>query len=167
MRALVVVAGVCLALSVAGCNKTDSGSSAPTTLSEAQLWDPCTLPDSAIQAAGFDPSSKDTNPFGGPRAGWKGCDWHKDDYYLDVHSTSHTMDDVRSNTSLKNLHTVEVSGRQAVSYTEDGSCGVDFPTSKGVAEVIVRQVGTENPSADDQCPAALKATDSLNSSIPK
>ncbi|WP_194289986.1 DUF3558 domain-containing protein [Nocardia macrotermitis] len=169
MRALAVAAGVCAVLAVAGCNKSDSGSSAasPTKLTEAQLWDPCTLSDSAVKATGVDPSTKNTNVFGVAQAGWKACAWNNDDYFLAVHSTVHTMDEVRSNDSFKNIHNVDVSGREAISYNDESdSCGVDFPTSKGVVEVIIRKSGTSNASID-YCAIALKSAGSLNSSIPK
>jgi hypothetical protein len=172
MRSLAVVAGLCVVLALAGCNKTQSGSQAasPTKLTKAQLWDPCTLSDSALQATGVNPSSKDTNAFGGgadSMSEWKGCAWRSDSYFLNVLSTVHTMDDVRANTGLKNLHDVNVAGRQAVSYTEsDDTCGVDFPTSKGVVEFLARQV-YGSPSAGDLCQIALNSANSLNSSVPK
>lgn len=173
MRALAVVAGVCAVLAVAGCSKsTQSGTptAAPqTTLTKDQLWDPCSLPDDAIVAAGLKADTKDTQPFVTERTGWKGCSWRNEGTYtLEVLSTAHSMNDVRSNTSLQNLHEVDVPGRQAVSYTEGswGDCGVDFSTSKGVVEVIVRpSLGV--PSAGDSCTIALRAAGSLNNSIPK
>ncbi|WP_194289760.1 DUF3558 domain-containing protein [Nocardia macrotermitis] len=168
MRALAIAAGLFVVLSVAGCNKTSgSETAAPTTLADAQLWDPCSLSDSAVKAAGVNPSSKDTNAFGAPQAGWKGCVWRNDTYVLSVYSTSHTIDEVRSNTNFKNIHDVDVSGRQALSYTEQGEdCGVDFPTSKGVVEIIARKLGTAATPVDE-CAVALSSANSLNSSIPK
>lgn len=78
------------------------------------------------------------------------------------------MAEVRANASLKNIHDVELTGRQAVSYTEQGNgCGVDFPTPKGVVEIIIVLAGVSNPSAESVCPVALKTANSLNSSIPK
>ncbi|WP_084531736.1 DUF3558 domain-containing protein [Nocardia miyunensis] len=170
MRALAVVAGVCAVLAVAGC-KSESGSATTSAakLTEAQLWDPCTLSDSALQATGVDPSTKDTNPFGGHQTGWKGCDWRNDTYYLNVFTTVHTMDEVRTNNLLKNVHDVDVAGRNAVSETQGSSndnCGVDFPTSKGVVQVVIRQQ-YGSPSAGDLCAIALRSANSLNSSIPK
>lgn len=172
MRALALMAGVCAVLAVAGCGgSTESGTSttgAKTTLTTDQLWDSCSLPDAAIAATGVKADTKDTNPFGGPRSGWKGCNWNNDTYFLSVFSNNHTIDEVRSNTSFHSVHDVNVPGRRAVSYTEgsNNSCGVDFQTSQGVVEMIVRP-SPGSPSTGDYCAIALNTADSLNSLIPK
>ncbi|WP_429422320.1 DUF3558 domain-containing protein [Nocardia sp. GAS34] len=171
MRALAVVAGACVVLAVAGCgNGGQSGTSttATRTLTPDQLWDPCSLPDAAVAATGVKADTKDANPFGSTTTGWKGCNWNNDTYYLSVFANNRTMDQVRSNTSFHNIHDVDVPGRKAVSYTEgsNNSCGLDFATSQGVVEVIVRpSPGT--PSTGDYCATALNTAHSLNSLIPK
>lgn len=171
MRALAVVAGVCAVLAVAGCGKsTQSGTptaTSKTTLTTDQLWDPCSLPNDAVAGTGVKADTKDTNPFGTARTGWKGCGWNNDTYFLTVYSTTHSMDEVRSNASFHNLHNVDVSGRQAVSYQErSDSCGVDFSTSKGVVELAVNQ-SPGSPSAGDYCAIVLRTANALNSQIPK
>lgn len=172
MRALAVVASMCVVLAVAGCGKsTQSGTptaSAQTKLTKDQLWDPCSLPDEAVAATGVTTDTKNTNPVGGPTSAFRGCGWKSDTYALAVFSTTHTMDEVRSNTSFQNLHNVDVPGRSAVSYTEGswGSCRVDFPTSKGVVEILVDKSLTSS-SGVDVCATALRSADLLNNSIPK
>ncbi|MBU3067106.1 DUF3558 domain-containing protein [Nocardia sp. NEAU-G5] len=171
MRALAVVAGACVVLAVAGCGKsTESGTpqASAQTLTPDQLWDPCSLPDSAVAATGVKADTKNTNPLGSKSTGWKACSWNNDTYFLDVDSTTHTIDEARSNDKFKNVHDVDVPGRKAFSYTEGswGSCGVDFQTSKGLVELIVRQ-SVGSPSAGDVCAIALSTTNSLNNLIPK
>jgi len=172
MRALAVMAGVCAVLAVGGCGKsTESGTptvAAQTTLTADQLWDPCSLPDDAVAATGVRADTKNTNPLGGSATDFRACAWNSDAYFLDIDSTTHTMDEIRSNTKFQNLHDVEVPGRAAFSYTEGswGSCGIDFPTSKGVVEIVIRQSGS-GPSAGDVCAIALSTASSLNNSIPK
>jgi hypothetical protein len=171
MRALAVVAGACVVLAVAGCSKSgESGTpqASAQTLTPDQLWDPCSLPDSAVAATGVKADTKNTNPLGSKSTGWKACSWNNDAYFLDVDSTTHTLDEVRSNKKFQNLHNVDVPGREAVSYTEGswGSCGVDFPTSKGLVELIVRPAGSSS-SAGDACAISLSAANSLNNLIPK
>ncbi len=170
MRALAVMAGVCAVLAVAGCGKsTESGTptASAQTLTPDQLWDPCSLPDSTVAATGVKADTKDTNPLGGKATGWKACGWFSDTYSLGVFSTTHTMDEVRSRSSFHNLHDVDVTGRNAVSYQErSDSCGVDFPTSKGVVEVLINQ-SDGSPTAGDYCAIALHTADSLNNLIPK
>ncbi|WP_368858356.1 DUF3558 domain-containing protein [Nocardia alni] len=171
MRTVAVVAGLCAVLAVAGCSKSQSGqpqAAATTTLSEAQLWDPCSLPDSAVAATGVDPSTKDTNPTEVAQPGWRSCRWRTTGYFMTVNSTSHTMDEVRNNSSLSNIKGVDVPGRQAVSYNDGSSddCGVDFPTSKGLVEVIVRKAyGTA--ATEDSCVIAVRSATTLNQSIPQ
>lgn len=171
MRALAVMAGVCAVLAVAGCGKsTQSGTptaAAQTTLTKDQLWDPCSLPDDAVAATGVKADSKNANPFGTARSGWKGCSWTNDAYSLAVFSTTRSMAEVRSNSSFQNLHDIDVPGRKAVSYQEaSNSCGVDFPTTKGVVEVLINQSATSSITSD-YCAIAVHTVDSLNSLIPK
>ncbi|WP_254207368.1 DUF3558 domain-containing protein [Nocardia alni] len=171
MRTVAVVAGLCAVLAVAGCSKSQSGqpqAAATTTLSEAQIWDPCSLPDSAVAATGVDPSTKDTSGVGnGP--GWKICGWNSDTYFMDVDATSHTLADVRANPHLTHQQDIEIDGRKAVTSREGDNtddCGVDFATSKGVVEVVIRQ-SAGAATAGDYCAIAVRSVKALNQWIPQ
>ncbi|WP_153415679.1 DUF3558 domain-containing protein [Nocardia macrotermitis] len=171
--ALAVGVGVCaLQLAVTGCGttQTDATSASPTKLSDAQLWDPCTVSDDAISAIGLRPGSKDTNPAVVQWSGWRGCGWRTDNYFLTILNSNHTMTEVRKNSYLTNFQDVSIPGRQAITDAEKSStsdnCIVTLPTSKGTVEIIIRQaVGA--PSAGNYCSIAISATKSLNSLIPQ
>lgn len=174
MRALAVTAGVCAVLAVAGCSKsTESGTptaAAQTTLSRDQLWDACTLPESAIAATGADPSTKDANPAEAQFPKWRGCSWRTSNYFLIVGAAASTMAEVRANSSFTNIKDVTVPGRQAVSYNQGSTdtCYVNFATAKGVADIAVNKMyGVPNPDPEDACTIAAQAAVTLNSSIPK
>jgi hypothetical protein len=172
MRAVVVVAGLCAVLVVAGCSKSQPGSSqaSATTLSEGQLWDPCSLPDSAISAAGADPGSKDTNTFGAPQPGWKGCAWSAGHYFLNVLVSVHTVDQVRASPLFHDVRDVNISGRRAVSYYLQSSppdnCIISIPTSKGLVEVDAAQ-SAGDPSAGDYCAIAMRSEQVLDAYLPQ
>jgi hypothetical protein len=171
MRAVVVVAGLCAVLAVAGCSKSQPGApqASATTLSEGQLWDPCSLPDSAISAAGADPGSKDTNTFGAPQPGWKGCAWRAGHYFLNVYVTNHTLDEISRIPKFRDVQDVNVSGRRAISYYLESSppdnCIISIPTSGGLVEVDVNQAAGD-PSAGDYCGIAEKSEQALDGTIP-
>ncbi len=171
MRTVAVVAGLCAVLAVAGCSKSQSGgpqAAATTTLSEAQLWDPCSLSDSAIAATGVDPSTKDASS-PAKRPGWNTCSWNTDTYFMDVNATSHTMADVRANTELTHQQDVDIDGRKAITSREGSNiddCGVDFATSKGTVEIVIRQSGGAAP-AGDYCAIAIRSVKALNQWIPQ
>lgn len=173
MRALAVTAGICAVLAVAGCSKTTQSdtptAASQTTLSRDQLWDPCTLPDSAIAATGADPSTKDDNPGAAHFPRWRGCRWHTSSYFLTIGSASSTMAEIHANSSFTNLKDVNVPGRRsAVSYNEGVAtdCYVDFPTSKGIADVSISKY-PDVATSEDPCALAVRAASTLNSSIPK
>jgi hypothetical protein len=172
MRAVVVAAGLCAVLAVAGCSMSQSGSPSvsATTLSEGQLWDPCSLPDSAISAAGADPGSKDTNPFFVAQPGWKGCAWRGGHYFLGLLVSTHSLPEIRNNSFFHSLQDINIAGRSATSYYQGNSsppdnCIVAFGTSGGTIEVMVDQaVGDQ--SAGDYCAIASKSMRVLDQYIP-
>ncbi len=170
MRTVAVVAGLCAVLAVAGCSKSQSSQpseAATTTLSEAQLWDPCSLPDSAVAATGVDPSTKNTQPTGVQQPGFRSCAWRTTGFSLTVDSTSHSMNEVRANSTFSDFKDVTVPGRKAVSYNpgSSGDCAVDFPTSQGVAEFIIyKEYGTA--SAEDSCVIAVRSATALSKYVP-
>ncbi len=126
----------------AGCSGTadhaTASSSAPGTLSSTvpvqsapasnTAWNPCSIPDADISAAGLNPARKlaDTGKYGTKFPGWDICGWMSDSWYgLTVYSTnSHTFDEVVHNETLfKDPQQVTVAGRDATLLHQ-----VDVPT---------------------------------------
>ncbi|MEU4412067.1 DUF3558 domain-containing protein [Nocardia salmonicida] len=149
MRLVGFAAGVCAVLALAGCSTAVDGqpeaSGAPLT--KEQLFDPCTVSDSVLQAAGADPATKDDNPFSVPRADWKGCGWRAGDFFISFLSSTYTISEYRTNDYYHDFQEVTVGGRSALQYQLGDKqpfdeCGVVFDTSEGRIEVLASKASS-------------------------
>ncbi|MFE3547024.1 DUF3558 domain-containing protein [Nocardia sp. NPDC059177] len=147
----------CAVLALMGCSKAVDGqpeaSGAPLTTE--QLFDPCTVPDSAVIAAGGDPASKDDNPFSVGREDWKGCDWDADGYYIGLIATTHTLDEFRTNDRFSDFRDITVGGRTAVqhyvgSQIPPNECQITFDTAQGRVSVSALRF-LSSKSTTDPC----------------
>lgn len=172
MRLVGFAAGVCAVLALAGCSKAVDGqpeaSGAPLT--KEQLFDPCTVPDSVLRAAGANPASKDDNPFSVPRADWKGCGWRAGDHFISFFATTRTLQEFRQNTYLHDFKDVTVSGRQALQYYLGSSnppeeCEIVFDTSQGRITVKASKASSSK-STTDPCVWVNDAAPHFVDSIP-
>ncbi|MFD8101344.1 DUF3558 domain-containing protein [Nocardia fluminea] len=163
MRLVGFAAGVCAVVALAGCSEAVDGqpeaSGAPLT--KEQLFDPCTVSDSVLQAAGADPASKDDNPFSVPREEWKGCGWRAGDFYLSLFSTTYTMQKFRENTSLHDFRDVTTGSRSGVQYLLDETnppeqCGIAWDTSRGTVTLQASR-SLSSKSSTDPCAVAGNA----------
>ncbi|RZL71269.1 MAG: DUF3558 domain-containing protein, partial [Rhodococcus sp. (in: high G+C Gram-positive bacteria)] len=109
-----------LMMLVAGCGEsTPSAPNAalPTSTSVAPIatepWDPCTIPDNAVEVAGLDVESKSSNLFGdAPLSNdWKTCIWTDPDpgswYFLGAFSGFHSLDDLEANDRFNQFSKVD------------------------------------------------------------
>ncbi|WP_157103592.1 DUF3558 domain-containing protein [Nocardia harenae] len=156
---------------VAGCESGTGGTAVPSSVAPEALFDSCTLPDSAIAAAGGDPARKDDNPFGVPRTGWRGCRWGSDGYALRIFATTRTPDEFRSNDQLKDLRAAELPGRDATFFlqsaaTESNNCGVFYATTQGTIQIYLVDDGLGDELADP-CGVALRAAKAVDQWIPR
>ncbi len=121
-----------LSVAVAGCSSsaddkaqpspggtTASAVSTPSVTASNTSWNPCSLPDADIAAAGLDPAKRhtDTDKYAQKFPGWDVCGWDSGGWIrLQVFSTNaHTFDEVKNNTTLfSNPRPVNVGGRDAV-----------------------------------------------------
>ncbi|MGQ4616494.1 DUF3558 family protein [Nocardia sp. R7R-8] len=169
---MAVAAGLCAVLAVAGCGDTVPGQASTTTsLTKADLYDPCTLPADAITAAGANPATKDDNPFLVARDAWKGCSWRANGYHLAVFNTTHTLADFRSNELFHNFRDIQLPQRRAVAYTigdktPPDSCDVTFETSSGTFQINASKF-IDSKSTDDVCSIALQYAQVLDKWIPR
>ncbi|MGU3435836.1 DUF3558 domain-containing protein [Actinomycetes bacterium M1A6_2h] len=169
VRAAVVCAAVVVA---AGCG-SDAVAGSPTAapLGDAQ-FDPCTIPDEAIAAAGADPGTREPDIFGVDLAEWNVCRWDSNSwYYLGVLSTTYSFKDVRENPRSSDFENVVVGTRDAVSYLDESDpdrsdCDVAFPSNQGV--IIVR-VTTKITAASPEppCAVATRAANTLDVFLPR
>ncbi|MFD3743693.1 DUF3558 domain-containing protein [Nocardia sp. NPDC058633] len=173
MRLVGLVVGGCAVLALAGCSKGVDGqaeaSGAPLT--KEQLFDPCGVPESALVAAGADPASKDDNPFSVGREDWKGCDWEADDYFIGLISTTHTLDEFRTNDRFSGFRDVTVDGRSAVqhyvgSQSPPNECQITFDTSQGLVSVSAMRF-LSSKSTIDPCQWATAAAPHFVEFLPR
>ncbi|MFD6108468.1 DUF3558 domain-containing protein [Nocardia salmonicida] len=149
MRLVGFAAGVCAVLALTGCSTAVDGQpeASGTPLTKEQLFDPCTVPDSVLQAAGADPASKDDNPFSVPRSDWKGCGWRAGDFFISFLSSTYTIAEYRANDYYHDFQEVTVSGRSALQYQlgdkkPSDECGVVFDTTQGRIEVLASKASS-------------------------
>ncbi|MFF5031664.1 DUF3558 domain-containing protein [Nocardia salmonicida] len=173
MRLVGFAAGVCAVLALAGCSTAVEGQpeASGTPLTKEQLFDPCTVPDSVLLAAGLNPSSKDDNPFSVPRKEWKGCGWRGDGHFIYLSSTTHTLQEIRANDYFHDFQDIKVGDRAAVQYllgtrTPPNQCEIAFDTSKGRVTVTAAKF-IDNKSSTDPCMLANNATPNFLEVLPK
>ncbi|MFD6106515.1 DUF3558 domain-containing protein [Nocardia salmonicida] len=155
MRLVGFAAGVCAVVALTGCSTAVDGqpeaSGAPLT--KEQLFDPCTVSDSVLQAAGADPASKDDNPFSSPRADWKGCGWLAGDFFIDLFSTTYNMEKFRENRLLHDFQDVTIGDREGLQYligdaTPPTECGLAFESSQGTITLQSSKASSSRSTAD-------------------
>lgn len=151
-------------VSVSGCGGTTKSapvaeptSSAVATPVEDEPWDPCTIPNDAIEAAGLDVDSKSTNLFGDAplSTDWKTCIWTDPDpgswYFLGVFSGFHALDDLRNNERFNQFSRVDGLGGYEFLRADrpaGRSCGVAFEVEKGLVYFVLDTRAASEPARD-------------------
>ncbi|MBY4109547.1 DUF3558 domain-containing protein [Rhodococcus fascians] len=170
-----------LMMLVAGCGEsTPSAPNAalPTSTSVAPIatepWDPCTIPDNAVEAAGLDVESKTTNLFGdAPLSNdWKTCIWTDPDpgswYFLGVFSSTHDLEYVEANDQFDSFTAADENGfvqfRRTAKYDEV-SCGTAYDVAGGIVYFILDGRAGREPLGDP-CSEVGRVTKSLQASLP-
>ncbi|MFE3545207.1 DUF3558 domain-containing protein [Nocardia sp. NPDC059177] len=158
MRLVGVVAASCAVLALAGCSQQVEGqpeaSGAPLT--KEQLFDPCSVPASVLEAAGLDPTWKDDNPFSVARAEWKGCGYKGDGHFIYFASTIYTMDEIRANDYFHDFKDIAIDGRSGLKYTPGtrtppNQCEIAFDTSHQGRVMVTATKFVDNKSSTDPC----------------
>ncbi|MEV0062869.1 DUF3558 domain-containing protein [Nocardia sp. NPDC050718] len=162
-----------IGLVVAGCGDSGGGTAAPTTTAvsvaasptsvdaEAKVWDPCSLPDSAIDAAGLKAGSKESGAAGVDFTGWKVCNWNDQGrkYGLAVMSSERSLAEVRQRTDYSEWNTLTIGSRAALEFRpvgaiHDQTCfvAVEVPAGTVVFKVQNRYsaVGALPPCSEAQ-----------------
>ncbi|OLT33140.1 DUF3558 family protein [Rhodococcus sp. BGS-1C] len=146
-----VVAGVVL---VVGCGGDVKG-----TALAGERWDPCSIPDEAIEATGLDPTYRDVGWGEGIVVDdWARCVFRapkdRQSYSLSVMSSSeHTVSDARGDERKLNQVDFELADRDALQYETDTSravvdCHVVVAVPTGVVWFIVMFAGGIKPERD-------------------
>ncbi|WP_415638972.1 DUF3558 domain-containing protein [Prescottella defluvii] len=135
------------------------------------VFSPCDdIPDDALRAVGMDPATESRDIYGVKQPGWNICDWRGSGPYLTVFSTTHTLDDVRSNSKYTEFSSLEVSGREAISYREvvdldRRSCSVAVGSADGAVLISLAYLGVDQVT-EDPCLVAERTIRELIGYIP-
>ncbi|KQU37344.1 DUF3558 domain-containing protein [Rhodococcoides fascians] len=170
-----------LMMLVAGCGEsTPSAPNAalPTSTSVAPIatepWDPCTIPDNAVEAAGLDVGSKTTNLFGDAPISldWKICSWRDPDpgswYFLGVFSSDHDLAYLKTNDQFDEFAVVDSSGAvqfQRTANYDEVSCGLAYEVAGGIVYFILDGRASREPQGDP-CVEIGRVGEALRSSLP-
>ncbi|MGK8521788.1 DUF3558 domain-containing protein [Nocardia asteroides] len=103
--------------------ETATSLSAPKSVdSDAALWDPCSLPESAISGTGLNQATKEKDVAGVDFTGWKVCGWQAAArwYDLGVLSGAFPLDDVRQRQDKGSFTPLQVGSRRALQYLDIG-----------------------------------------------
>lgn len=156
-----------------GCSGDVTGTA---TAGHAEAFDPCTIPDDAIAAAGLDPATKSNiTDDGYITPGWDICSWEasstEDWYYLSASfSRNFNMDDVRNNPHNSNFAPASIVGREAVYYhnsvvAETDICDIAFQTKQGLATFSATSK-ERGGAQEDLCNIVRKHADELSVALP-
>ncbi|MFI6572706.1 DUF3558 domain-containing protein [Nocardia fluminea] len=176
---VVVVAG----LAAVGCG--EQGTAAPQTSgvsvaasptsvdAEAKVWDPCSLPDSAVSGAGLNVGSRKSEVAGVDFTGWKACSWQESakQYTFSVLSSQHALAESRARTDFTDFTETTVGSHKALQLRTTGStydlgCTVAVEVPNGsVLFRLLNRVSASSPPAP--CQEVRRLTDSLAQYLPE
>ncbi|MGW5438471.1 DUF3558 domain-containing protein [Nocardia asteroides] len=179
-----VVGVLAVGLAAVGCADSEPGSGATSTTSvsvaaspssvdaEAKVWDPCSLPDSAVSGVGLNAGSKQKDVAGVDFTGWKVCSWQDPNkqYSLAVLSSEHTLAESRARSDFSEWQTLSVGSHAALEFRQSGashdlSCFVAVEVPDGsVMFRFQNRVSADNPVPP--CPEARRLSTDLVQYLP-
>ncbi|WP_084488628.1 DUF3558 family protein [Nocardia niwae] len=135
-----------------------SPAATPTDSPASPFWDPCTLRDSDLSAAGLDTSTK-TRISDATFPTWQMCKWQSIDrtFQLVIAASDRTIADLLEPGTYQDLRRTEFAGRQVVQFrsvadTHKLGCEVGTPAAYGSIVFAVRntriQTDVGDPCAD-------------------
>ncbi|MCZ4517138.1 DUF3558 family protein [Rhodococcus ruber] len=181
-RARRFIAAMAALLLAAGCSSTTTGDASPrvetstTVAAPTTPWDPCTIPDEAIERAGLNVATKESGVFGRDQNGFKICGWVSrspaDGYFLRIFVGLQSLDYIDDPSYFNRLEPVRVGTRDATQYQQvaaDASrnCGVAFTAGAELirATLVTGQLTGSSPY--DPCTELNAVVARLDSELPK
>lgn len=162
--ASILLAAVALVATVVGCGRDAGPASASPTPSgsNADPWDPCTIPDDAVRAAGLRTETKSNDPPTDLPPGWKICYWEssKGWYRLTIFSTSRLYEEVKSDRDNREGRDVKIgdkTGYQFGDIYDTKTCAVALGYGNRTILTAVLAGGREYPAGAD-CTEAVAIT---------
>ncbi|WP_433524275.1 DUF3558 domain-containing protein [Nocardia pseudovaccinii] len=177
------------ALVLVGCNdnagdsapspsstKASAGTTAAATTSkdsEAAIWNPCDLPDSAISALGLNTASKDNTVAGVDPTGWKVCAWQAGakTYDFTIFSSTHTLEEVQQRSDREGFTPTTVGSHRALQYRVVGDkhqlkCYISAEVPHGMVDfLVVNRYLVQG--ASEPCAEVRRLSDALVEYLPK
>lgn len=139
---------------------------------DAALWDPCTLPESAISGTDLNQATREKDVAGVDFTGWKVCGWQAAArwYDLGVLSGAFVLDEVRRRQDKESFTPLTVGSHRALQYLDVGDskrlkCSVAVENAHGtvIFKVTTRySVGKQG----EPCQEAVRHADDLVRYLP-
>ncbi|MFC3964264.1 DUF3558 domain-containing protein [Nocardia jiangsuensis] len=139
---------------------------------DAELWDPCHLPDSAISATGLDPKTEVPDVAGVDFDGWQVCTWQSNAewYSLGVLSGTPTLQAVRARDDFVGITDYSIGTRAGVQFLDAGddkglncSIAVEIPQGTVMFYLTTRySIGKQG----DPCTEVRQHADALGPYLP-
>ncbi|MGY0497353.1 DUF3558 domain-containing protein [Nocardia sp. FBN12] len=175
---------VAVGLAVAGCGSDEQGTAGPQSSAvsvaasptsvdpEAKVWDPCSIPDSAVSGVGLNAGTRKNEVAGVDFTGWKTCSWQDSakQYTFSIMSSEHTLAESRTRTDFTDFTETTVGSHTALQLrptgaTYDLSCTLVVEVPNGsVMFSLLNRVSASSPPAP--CQEARKLTDSFAQHLP-
>lgn len=155
----------------AGCGSAVEGTAEPASGQEG-LFDPCNdIPDDVLRKAGLDPATEEADIAGVEQPGWKICKWTEDWFFLNIMSTTRTIDEVRGNSGYVDVESVEIGGRSGIEFhavNDPGvsRCFVAVQAEHGATWISVNTKATYVPP-EPTCALTTTFAESLGDYLPK
>lgn len=180
-----VVGVLAVGLAAVGCADSEPESGATSTSSvrvaaspssvdaEAKVWDPCSLPDSAVSGVGLNVGSKTKDVAGVDFTGWKVCAWKDpaNQYSIALMSSEHTRDESRQQTTKYTGFTdLQVGEHNALQFrpigaSSDLACYVSVEVADGSVDFhLQNRVSAKNPP--EPCAEATRIANALAAYLP-
>ncbi|MBY4013455.1 DUF3558 domain-containing protein [Rhodococcus fascians] len=179
---LLIAGAVGVMLAVTGCGRATEGmpvaspltTSVSTTAPADGAWDPCTIPDSAIEDAGLAVETKSSNLVGDLPISedWMTCFWTNPLptpwYRVGIFSSTESLDYLRERGPFENFEPIEGSDgmrfQRTIKYDEV-NCGVAFGHPGGVVYLNLDGL-VMTPPLENPCVEVERLARSLRLSLP-
>lgn len=171
VTAAIGLVGVGLLLAGCGSGTVSGDADAEGAAAGEPVFSPCDdIPDDTLVELRLDPSTESRDILGVEQAGWKLCRWDGDGYIVTVFSTTHSVEDVRTNDRNTDFNDQSIGGRDVFTYheksdTRQESCDVAMEARDGAAIVRVT-LSAVDPVDADRCQLALDSALLLQRAIP-
>ncbi|MDV7990193.1 DUF3558 domain-containing protein [Rhodococcus sp. IEGM 1374] len=167
-------------LLLTGCASATEDDATPTAASTTiaaptEPWDPCTIPDEAIERAGLNAETKESGIFGRDQNGFKICGWENQPpnnmYYISLIVGMETLDFIDDPNYFDRLSPVRIGTRNATQYQQLASeaslnCGVAFTVGPQLIRATLLTDGQVRNPPYDPCTELNRVVADLASELP-